>query len=79
MTMISYVIIAHVVNFSTFSCSIRVANTRVIHCFSKKLAPLRQLGINSVILQILNKSCEFYYDDVYIPIKRIFRIFVFGK
>ena len=43
----------------------------------KKTAPLRQVGINSVILQIqnirnirfvenfiLNKSCEFYYDDI---------------
>jgi len=44
---------------------------------SKKTAPLKQVGINSVIFQIqkilnirfvgnfiLNKSCEFYYDDV---------------
>jgi len=48
------------------------------YCVSKKIAPLRQVGINSVIFQIqkkirnilfvknfiLNKSCEFYYDDV---------------
>jgi len=44
---------------------------------SQKKPPLRQVGINSVIFQIqkkrnicfvgnfiLNKSCEFYYDDV---------------
>jgi len=49
----------------------------VVHCVSKKTAPLRQVGINSVIFQIrkirnmhfvgnfiLNKSCEFYYDDI---------------
>jgi len=48
-----------------------------VHCLSKKLAPLRQVGINSAIFQIqkirnirfvgnfiLNKSCEFYYDDL---------------
>ena len=48
-----------------------------IHCVSKKIAPLKQVGINSVIFQIqkmrnirfvgnfiLNKSCEFYCDDV---------------
>ena len=48
----------------------------VVHCL-KKTAPLGQVGINSVIFQIhkirnirfvgnfiLNKSCEFYYDDV---------------
>ena len=52
--------------------------TVIIHCVSKKTVPLRQVGINSDIFQIqkkirnirfvgnfiLNKSCEFYYDDV---------------
>ena len=42
--------------------------TANIYTVSKKTAPLRHVGIKSVIFQIrnfiLNKSCEFYYDDV---------------
>jgi len=51
---------------------------QLIYTVSQKTAPLRQVGINSVIFQIqkkirtirfvgnfiLNKSCEIYYDDV---------------
>jgi len=48
-----------------------------IYTVCKKTAPLRQVGINSVVFRIqkirnirfignfiLNRSCEFYYDDV---------------
>jgi len=60
------------------TCGFCLTGLFLIYTVSQKTAPLRQVGINSVIFEIqkkirntrfvgnliLNKSCEFYYDDV---------------
>jgi len=67
-------VVVHTVLFFAISA---VYFCEELYTVSQKTAPLRQVDINHVIIQIqkirnirfvgnfiLNKSCEFYYDDV---------------